>query len=160
MISVMKGKSFVGLNVNGRVMQVGIWPSDTLLHALRNELGLYGAKPGCETGDCGTCTVLIDGWPVHSCIMLAAEAIGHQVTTIEALTNSPVQQAFVSHNAIQCGYCTPGFVLNGHALMNIHPDASDDVLEEWMSSNLCRCTGYQEIQSAMKSLIKKRRVGR
>jgi aerobic carbon-monoxide dehydrogenase small subunit len=154
-ITVAKGKSFIELVVNGRKVQAGTRPADTLLHILRNELGLFGAKPGCETGDCGSCTVLVDGWPIHSCIMLAADAIGHRITTIEALTNSPVQQAFVTHHALQCGYCTPGFVLNGHALLNIHPDASDEVIKEWMSSNLCRCTGYEEIQSSMNSLIRR-----
>ncbi len=153
MISVEKGKSFVELNINGYIQQVGIRPADTLLYILRNELGLFGAKPGCQTGDCGTCTVLVDGWPIHSCIMLAAEAIGHKVTTIEALTNTPIQQAFTLHHALQCGYCTPGFILNGYALTTIHPDANDDTIREWMASNLCRCTGYQEIEASMKSVL-------
>lgn len=155
MIAVQKGKSFVELVVNGRSVQVAVRPADTLLYVLRQELGLFGAKPACETGDCGSCTVLLDGWPVHACIMLAAEGIGHRITTIEALTNTPIQQAFVKHYAVQCGYCTPGFILNGHALLNIHPDASNEVIEEWMSSNLCRCTGYEEIESAMKALIQR-----
>jgi aerobic carbon-monoxide dehydrogenase small subunit len=152
-ITVQKGKSIVELTVNGRIVQVAMRPADTLLYILRQELGLFGAKPACETGDCGSCTVLLDGWPVHACIMLAAEGIGHRITTIESLTNTPIQQAFVKHHAVQCGYCTPGFILNGHALLNIHPDASNEVIEEWMSSNLCRCTGYEEIESAMETLI-------
>ncbi|NMC56732.1 MAG: (2Fe-2S)-binding protein, partial [Eubacteriaceae bacterium] len=140
-------------NVNDDEVSVRIKPSYTLLHVLRDELGLTGAKPGCENGDCGACTVLIDGWPIKSCLMLAAEAIGHKIVTVEGLKNAPIQKAFVENWGFQCGYCTSGFLMVCHALKNIHPDANDYVISEWLDSNLCRCTGYDEIKNAVKAVL-------
>lgn len=129
-------------------------PSDLLLFTLRNQLGLTGAKPGCENGDCGACTVLVDGWPIKSCVMLTVEAIGKKITTIEGLKNAPIQKAFVEEIAFQCGYCTSGFLMVCHGLSEIHPDADESVIEEWLQSNICRCTSYQEIGKAIKSVLR------
>lgn len=145
----------IELNVNGESRQVMLRPADTLLYVLREQLGLTGLKPGCENGDCGACTVLVDGWPVKSCLMLAVEAVGHQITTIEGLKGTPIQKAFLDRFAFQCGYCTSGFIMVCHALATIHPDANDDTVQEWLQSNLCRCTGYEEIHEAMKSVLGK-----
>jgi len=129
-------------------------PSDLLLFTLRNQLGLTGAKPGCENGDCGACTVLVDGWPIKSCVMLTVEAIGKKITTIEGLKNAPIQKAFVEEIPFQCGYCTSGFLMVCHGLSEIHPDADESVIEEWLQSNICRCTSYQEIGKAIKSVLR------
>lgn len=149
----MTGEGLIDLRVNGETRRVLARPADTLLFALRERMGLTGAKPGCENGDCGACTVLVDGWPVKSCLMLAAEAVGHQITTVEGLNNAPIQKAFVEKFAFQCGYCTPGFIMNCQGLIGIHPDASDEVMHEWLLSNICRCTSYQEISEAVKSVL-------
>ncbi|HPY36607.1 MAG TPA: (2Fe-2S)-binding protein [Clostridia bacterium] len=148
----IKGKSIIELEVNGSIVSVAIRPADTLLYVLREQLGLTGTKHGCETGDCGACTVLIDGRPFKACLLLAVEAIGHAVTTIEGLVNTPIQNAFVEKFAVQCGYCTPGMIVNCHALINTFPNASDEIIEEWLESNVCRCTGYQEIREAIKAV--------
>jgi aerobic-type carbon monoxide dehydrogenase small subunit (CoxS/CutS family) len=146
-------QTLIDLQVNGEKRTVVARPADTLLDVLREQLGLTGAKPGCKNGDCGACTVLIDGWPIKSCLTLAVEAIGHQVTTIEGLIDTPIQKAFLEKWAFQCGYCTSGFIIVCHALAQIHPDAGDEIIEEWLQSNLCRCTSYEEIQTAVKSVI-------
>lgn len=148
MLSVI-GKSVIELNVNGEIQSVTARPADVLLYILREQLGLTGVKPGCENGDCGACTVLIDGWPVKSCLMLAVEAIGHEITTIEGLKNAASQKAFVENWGFQCGYCTSGFIMVCHALASIHPSAEDYVIEEWLQSNICRCTSYDEIKTAI-----------
>ncbi|MFK2825192.1 (2Fe-2S)-binding protein [Bacillus sp. B190/17] len=153
MISNNTSKSVIRLHVNGESHDVIIRFADTLLHTLREQLGLTGAKRSCENGDCGACTVLINGEPMHSCLSLTIEQIDQTITTIEGLEDSSIKQAFVSHWAIQCGYCTPGFILNCHALKARHPDAEEEVIEEWMQSNLCRCTGYQEIKEAVKAVL-------
>jgi aerobic-type carbon monoxide dehydrogenase small subunit (CoxS/CutS family) len=149
----VEGKSEIELDVNNVKHRVYIRPADTLLHILREQLGLTGAKPGCENGDCGACTVLIDGWPMKSCLMLAVEAVGHQITTIEGLKDAPVQQVFIENGAFQCGYCTPGFLMVCHALSNVYPNADEYVIEEWLQSNICRCTSYSEIKQAVQSLL-------
>jgi len=151
MLSLLK-KGFIELNINGEVRSVAARPSDTLLDVLRGQAGLTGAKPSCRNGDCGACTVLLDGVPVKSCLMLAVEATCREITTIEGLKNSPVQQKFAELFAFQCGYCTPGFIMNCHALWLKHPDVGEDVIQEWLQSNLCRCTGYEEISQAVKNL--------
>lgn len=143
----------VELDVNGQRRRVTVRPADTLLYALREQLGLTGAKPGCENGDCGACTVLVDGWPIKSCLMLAVEAVGHKVTTVEGLRDAPIQKAFVDNWAFQCGYCTSGFLMVCHALASIHPDADDRMVKTWLESNICRCTGYQEINDAVKAVL-------
>lgn len=149
----MLSEGLIELNINGEVRKSLVRPADTLLFALRERLGLTGAKPGCENGDCGACTVLVDGWPVKSCLMLAVEAIGHEVTTIEGLNDTSIQRAFVEKFAFQCGYCTPGFIMNCQGLINLHPEASDEIIRDWLQSNICRCTSYQEIIEAIKSVL-------
>ncbi|QQZ11633.1 (2Fe-2S)-binding protein [Heyndrickxia vini] len=143
----------ISFQINGEEKNVYIRPAELLLDMLREQLGLTGAKPGCKNGDCDTCTVLINGKPIKSCLKLAIEAKGQAITTIEGLKNEPIQKAFVEKFAVQCGYCTSGFILNCHALLQIHPNATDEIIEDWLGSNLCRCMGYQEIKEAVKSLI-------
>ena len=151
---VYEGKTIITLTVNGEPRTIMARPSDVLLDVLRKELGLTGAKPGCKNGDCGACTVLFDGWPVKSCLVLAVECVGHSILTVEGLHGTAaVQQAFVAHNAFQCGYCTPGFLMVSHALFAHHPQPEEHQLEEWLQSNLCRCTSYNEIRAALNSLI-------
>jgi carbon-monoxide dehydrogenase small subunit len=147
------GESIVELHINGEKRSLTVRPADTLLYVLRECLGLTGAKDACGNGDCNACTVLLDGWPVKSCLMLAVDAIGHELTTLEGLGGTPMQEAFVKKFALQCGYCTPGMIVTSHALVNIHPDASDDTILEWMDGNICRCTGYQEIKEAIYSVL-------
>ena len=149
----IKEKSMVKLSINNEVYEAVIRPSDILLNTLRDQLGLTGAKPGCENGDCGACTILIDGWPVKSCLMLTVEVIGRQITTIEGLKNAPIQKAFIEKFAFQCGYCTSGVLMVCHALANIHPQPSDILIDEWLQSNICRCTSYEEIGSAIRSVL-------
>lgn len=143
----------ITLNINGEDMKLCVKPSDLLLFTLRNEFGLTGTKPGCENGDCGACTVLIDDWPVKSCLMLTVEAIGKRITTVEGLKNAPIQKAFVENWGFQCGYCTSGFLMVCHSLSKIHPDADDFIIQDWLQSNICRCTSYQEIEHAIKSIL-------
>ncbi|MFJ7975464.1 (2Fe-2S)-binding protein [Peribacillus sp. NPDC096379] len=145
----------IDLHVNGNLRTVTVRSADTLLYAIRGKLGLTGAKPGCLNGDCGACTVNVDGWPMKSCLMLAIEAVGKNVTTIEGLKNTPIQRAFIENFAFQCGYCTPGFIMNCHSLILKHPDADDATIKEWLESNICRCTGYTEIEKAVKSVLEK-----
>jgi aerobic-type carbon monoxide dehydrogenase small subunit (CoxS/CutS family) len=149
----MIDEGLVELKVNGEIRRVMVRPADTLLFALRERMGLTGAKPGCENGDCGACTVLLDGWPVKSCLMLATEGIGHRILTVEGLKNAPIQKEFVEKWGFQCGYCTSGFLMVCHALASIHPDADEYITEEWLQSNICRCTGYEEIRNAVKAVL-------
>ena len=146
-----EGKTVITLFVNGESREVTVRPSDLLLDALREQLGLTGAKPGCLNGDCGACTVVVDGWPMKSCLMLAVEAVGHTVVTVEGLGGTAaVQQAFVDANAFQCGYCTSGFLMVCSAMKTQHPQIPEEyVVEEWLQANLCRCTSYQEIRKAV-----------
>ena len=151
---VISGKTVITLDINGFRHEVTVRPADILLEVLRGQLGLTGTKIGCENGDCGACTVLVDGWPTKSCLMLAVEGIGHSITTIEGLNGSPVQEAFAELNAFQCGFCTPGFIVACHALLMHYPNPDDFMIESWLQSNICRCTSYQEISAAVYSLIK------
>lgn len=141
------------LQVNGEKKYVFARNADTLLYVLRTKLGLTGAKAGCENGDCDTCTVLVNGWPIKACLMLAVEAEGNEITTVEGLQDTPIQQAFLEKCAVQCGFCTPGLIMNSHALVNRVPDADDETVNDWLASNLCRCMGYQEIKEAVKSVL-------
>lgn len=148
----------IDFNVNGESHTVTVRSADTLLYTIRGKLGLTGAKPGCLNGDCGACTVNVDGWPMKSCLMLAVEAAGKMVTTIEGLDGTPIQQAFVENFAFQCGYCTPGFIMNCHSLIEWNPDADDKTIKEWLKSNICRCTGYAEIEKAVKTVLHENRT--
>lgn len=145
----------VDLTINDEIKNVQIRSADTLLTTLRDQLGLTGAKPGCENGDCGACTILVDGYPMKSCLMLAVEATDRKITTIEGLHDTLIQKAFLEQWGFQCGYCTSGFIMNCHALANIHPDANDYEIENWLQSNICRCTGYEEIKQAVTSVLRK-----
>lgn len=147
----------VPLEVNGELRQVEIRPAATLLSVLRRELSLTGPKPGCLNGDCGACSVIVNDTVYKSCIMLAVEAIGSKITTIEGLKDTPIQKAFIEHFAFQCGYCTSGFIMNCHALLLKHPQPRYEVIKEWLASNICRCTSYQEIEEAVLSVIVSRK---
>jgi carbon-monoxide dehydrogenase small subunit len=144
----------IDLKVNEEVKTVVVRPADTLLSVLRNGLGLTGAKNGCENGDCGACTVLVDDLPVKSCLMLAVEAQGKDIITVEGLKETALQEAFIKEGGFQCGFCTSGFLLNAYGLLRKHQDPSDDEIRTWLESNLCRCTGYEGIERAVKRAIK------
>lgn len=146
-------KTIVTLRINGLEREAVVRPGDILLETLRDGLGLTGAKPGCLNGDCGACTVLVDGFPVKSCLVLTAETAGHEITTVEGLLNTPVQQAFIDQFAFQCGYCTSGFLMVCHALSQLNPKPSDAVIDHWLESNICRCTGYEEIGKAVRAVL-------
>lgn len=137
------------LRVNGEERAVVAAAGETLAHVLRRILGLTGTKIGCENGDCGACTVLVDGVPTKSCYTLALDAADAEITTIEGLSDTPVQRAFLAENGFQCGYCTSGFVLNAHALLRKHHQPDPATAREWLESNLCRCTGYEGIARAV-----------
>jgi 4-hydroxybenzoyl-CoA reductase subunit alpha len=142
-------KRLLSMEVNGDAAEVAVRPEATLLEVLRNELGLTGAKEGCGSGDCGACTVLLDGEPVNSCLVLALEVEGRSVETVESLVDHPIQKAFIAHGAIQCGFCTPGAVLSAKALIDRNPRPTREEAARAMSGNLCRCTGYQKILDAV-----------
>ena len=146
------------LNVNGEDRRAAVRPGDTLLRVLRGKLGLTGTKCGCENGDCGACTVLLDGKPVKSCMILAVECDGLAITTIEGLRDHPVQQAFMAENGFQCGFCTPGMILNAAALVAARPAPDEAADREWLQSNLCRCTGYEGIRNALAAARKSPRI--
>ena len=143
----------VTLKVNGHLEQLTPAPHRTLLDVLREDLGLTGAKRGCEAGECGACTVLVNGKPVNSCLILAVEMNGAEIVTIEGLGGPEgldgLQQAFVDNFALQCGYCTPGMILMGKALLAANPNPTDAEVREFISGNLCRCTGYENIVKAI-----------
>ena len=142
------------LSVNGEDRRVAVRPADTLLRTLREKLGLTGTKCGCENGDCGACTVLVDGIPLKSCMVLAAECKGSRIVTIEGIRDHPVQIAFMDKNGFQCGFCTPGMILNAIALLRAHGEPDEADLREWMESNLCRCTGYEGIKESIAAASK------
>ena len=131
-----------------------VWPGESLLHLLRERLGLPGAKNACEQGECGSCTVYLDGEPVCACLVAAGQAIGREVTTVEGLADAqslhPVQEAFVEAGAVQCGFCTPGLVVAAHDLLARVPEPSDPEIREALAGNLCRCTGYEKILDAVR----------
>ena len=139
----------IRLLINGEEHNLIIRDADTLLTVLRDKIGLTGAKPGCLNGDCGSCTVIVGNKPMKSCLMLAVESEYEEIVTIEGLSGTPVQKAFVEFFAFQCGYCTPGFIMNCQALINENPDADFNTMKEWLKSNICRCTSYEEIEKAV-----------
>ena len=144
----------ITLRVNGEDVQADCWEGESLLFALREKLGFPGSKNACEQGECGSCSVLLDGTLVCACLVLAAQADGHEVTTVEGLASNdqlhPVQEAFVEAGAVQCGFCTPGLVVATADLLRRSPSPSDDEIREALSGNLCRCTGYAKIFDAVR----------
>jgi len=143
----------IRLRVNGAAHELEVKPWATLLDTLREDLGLTGTKEGCGQGECGACTVLMDGKPVNSCLILAMEAQGKEIVTIEGLANGtdlhPIQQAFVERGGMQCGFCTPGMILSAKALLSKEPQPSEEQIREAVAGNLCRCTGYVNILKAI-----------
>jgi carbon-monoxide dehydrogenase small subunit len=144
----------VTMTVNGERRETEVWGGESLLYALRERLGLPGSKNACEQGECGSCSVLLDGSLVCACLVLAAQADGHEVVTVEGLASSdglhPLQEAFVEAGAVQCGFCTPGLVMAAADLLRRSPDPSEDEIREALSGNVCRCTGYAKIFDAVR----------
>lgn len=151
------GHVAIQLVVNGESHEVVVRPADTLLRVLREKLGLTGTKIGCENGDCGVCTVLVNGKPVKSCMILAVEVEGGNITTIEGLKDPDVQKAFLEEGGFRCGFCTSGFLVNVHALLETEPEPDEATIREWMQSNLCRCTDYENIHRAVNAAIHKKK---
>lgn len=157
-------KLSIKLNVNGEIYEIAVEPYWTLLRVLRNELDLTGAKKGCGTGECGACTVIMNGKVVHSCLVLAAQAEDKKIITIEGISDGsklhPLQEAFIKHGAIQCGFCTPGMILSAKVFLDEHSGIpTEKEVREALSGNLCRCTGYVKIIEAVLAaaeVIKKR----
>ncbi len=151
-------KQLIHLTINDREYDLAVAPNQTLVDVIRYELGLTGTKKGCELGDCGSCTVILDGKPVNSCLVLAVQADGSKIETIEGLETDqglhPVQQAFVDKGAIQCGFCSPGMILSSKNLLDKNPKPSRDEIRQAISGNLCRCTGYQKIIDAVETVNK------
>lgn len=146
-------KSHVTTTVNGDPVEFLCDTPETMLDVLRNTLGLTGTKEGCGTGDCGACSIIVDGRVVCGCLMLAVEATGKEITTIEGIGAPdrlhPVQQSFLEDAALQCGFCTPGFIVSAKALLDRNPDPSETEIRYWLAGNLCRCTGYDKIVRAV-----------
>ena len=146
-------KSGIELNINGDSYEVLVSPHKTLLEVLREKLGLMGTKRGCDLGACGTCTVLIDGEAYLSCVLLAVDAVGREIVTIEGLSQSgklhPLQKSFVELGALQCGFCTPGMILTANAILDEDPNPDEDSIRRKMAGNLCRCTGYKKVVEAV-----------
>ena len=149
-------KTTIRLIVNGESKELKVDPRQTLVDLIRDELGLTGTKKVCGTGDCGACTIILDGKPVNSCLILGIEADGLEITTIEALKIGaelhPIQDTFVRYGAVQCGFCTPGMILSAKALLDKNPKPNEHDVRIAISGNLCRCTGYQKIVEAIISL--------
>lgn len=149
-------KRIVTMTVNGEERELAIPPSRTLLDVLRNEGGLTGTKKGCDVGDCGACTVMMDGKPVNACLVLGIEAEGAVIETIEGLQHAPdrphlLQEKFMEHGGSQCGFCTPGIVMMAKALLDENPDPTDDEIRFALAGNICRCTGYTKIIDAVRA---------
>jgi aerobic carbon-monoxide dehydrogenase small subunit len=154
----------ITLTVNGRRYPLRLEPRRTLLDAIREDCGLTGTHMGCEHGVCGACTVLLDGAPVRACLMFAVQAQGAAIRTVEGLAQGdqlhPLQRAFVDHHGLQCGFCTPGFLMLAAGILEREPDISDEDMIEALSSNLCRCTGYQGIVAAVREVFLEMRAAR
>lgn len=151
-------KKQLELKVNGKLRILTVDSNRTLLQVLREDLGLTGTKEACDSGGCGSCTVLLDGRPAYSCLILAVDAQGKDIITIEGLARDgclhPLQEAFIEHGAIQCGFCTPGMLLSAKALLDENPRPTEKEVREAISGNLCRCTGYKKIVEAILSVAK------
>jgi carbon-monoxide dehydrogenase small subunit len=151
----------IQLKVNGYIEKLTVAPNRTLLDVLREDLALTGAKRGCEAGECGACTVIVNGRPVNSCMILAVEMDGAEVLTIEGLSHGTqldeMQQSFIDEFALQCGYCTPGMILMGKALLSEKPQPTEEEVRDYIGGNLCRCTGYENIVKAILAVASARR---
>jgi len=152
----MEMKTLINLKVNGKDHELAVDTNQILVDLLRYDLGLTGTKKGCGTGECGACAVILNGKPVNACLVLAVQANGAEILTIEGLKPSqglhPLQQAFVEKGAIQCGFCTPGMILSASSLLKQNPNPTEDEIRAALSGNLCRCTGYQKIVEAVQSV--------
>ncbi len=153
----------ITLTINNETEQLDVPSNMTLLQMLREKLVLTGTKNGCAAGECGACTVMLNGEPVNSCMVLAVECDGGQIMTVEGLAHeghlSPIQQAIMTHGGVQCGFCTPGVLISAHALINRNPNPSDYEIRDALVGNLCRCTGYLRIIDAVKDAAERSRVG-
>ena len=151
----MSTRREITLSINGRDYTMGVEPRWTLADVIRDCCGQTGTHLGCEHGICGACTVLLDGHPVRACLMFGVQAEGKEIRTVEGLAKAetlhPLQEAFMAHHALQCGYCTPGFLMLAAGILEQEPDISDEALDEVLSSNLCRCTGYANISKAVRA---------
>ena len=162
-MAVVATKRMINLKVNGKEHTLGVGANETLVEVLRERLRLTGTKIGCNRGECGACTVLIDGEPVLSCLTLAIECEGKEILTIEGLEDpetgelDPIQEAFIENFGIQCGFCTPGMVMTAKALLNRNPDPSEEETKEAIQGNLCRCTGYTQIVESILAASEKMR---
>ena len=149
----MPNKTHITANINGEEMDFLCEPRQSLLEALRDSVGLMGSKEGCNNGNCGACNVILDGVLVNSCLVLAVETQGRNITTIEGIASPDglhhLQQKFIEHAALQCGFCTPGFIVASKALLDQNPDPSEQEVRTWLAGNLCRCTGYDRIVKAV-----------
>jgi aerobic carbon-monoxide dehydrogenase small subunit len=156
-------KLHISTTINGDQTEFLCEPYESLLDALRETLGLTGTKEGCGSGDCGACSVLVDGRLVCSCLVLAAEAEGHSITTVEGLADGntlhPLQRKFLEHAALQCGFCTPGVLVAAKALLDANPNPTETEIRYWLAGNLCRCTGYDKIVRAVQDAAAEMREG-
>lgn len=155
----MTNKTLVSATVNGESVEFLCEPQQSLLECLRDILGLTGTKEGCNDGNCGACSVLLDGELVHSCLVLGVEIEGHSVTTVEGLADwrglHPIQQAFLEADGFQCGFCTPGILIATKALLDREPNPTEEQIRTWLSGNLCRCTGYDKIVRAVQAAARR-----
>jgi carbon-monoxide dehydrogenase small subunit len=156
-------KQTIRVTINGRIYEEDVEPRQLLVHFLRETIGLTGAHVGCVIGECGACSILLDGKVVKSCLHLAVQADGREITTVEGLSTdgelNPVQEAFVKNYAVQCGYCTPGMVMTSYALLQTNPNPTDDEIRKALAGNLCMCTGYVQIVDAVKEAAKEMKHG-
>ena len=155
-MAVTKDRTPLKMKVNGQEVEVAVKPAWTLLRVLREELGLTGTKKGCEQGDCGACTVIMEGQAVNACLILALQAQSKEIETIEGLGSPdhlhPLQESFIKHGAVQCGFCTPGMLMSASAMLKENPSASPSEIKRGISGNLCRCTGYTKIVKAIQDV--------
>ncbi len=160
----MKRPRKMSVTINGRKIDAAVSPSETLIEFLRTRLNLSGTKEGCGSGDCGACTVILNGKAVNSCLVLAIETHGGSVTTIEGLNSDgqlhPLQQAFIDNGTVQCGFCTPGMIMSAKALLDENPNPSEEDIRLGLAGNLCRCTGYVSIMNAVTAAAKELRGGK
>jgi carbon-monoxide dehydrogenase small subunit len=154
----------LNITVNGKEYELQIEPSDTLLNVIRENLGLTGVKEGCGIGECGACTVIVDGLTVNTCLMLAIEAQGSRITTIEGLAEvekvHPIQQAFMDVGGLQCGFCTPGMILSTKALLDANENPTEEEIKKGLEGNFCRCSGYTKIIESVRAAARRLREGR